>query len=58
MRYADPLEDFNRYDREQEEKEHICYYCEKILKKERVLRIYDNLVCMECADEMYGEEID
>ena len=52
----DPVRDFERYDREQEE-ECYCVYCERILRNERVLRIRGDLYCMDCADEKFGEEV-
>jgi len=48
--------DIDLYTREEEE--HYCYFCERIIKNERAYRIYDNLICANCLDDKYGEEIE
>lgn len=58
MRYEDPLQEFASWDKEMSEQEKSCYWCERRLKHERAIRIMGELMCMDCADEHYGEEID
>lgn len=55
---SDPIRDANNYYSDLMDEEQYCYECERRLSHERALRIRDELYCIECAIDRFGEEIE
>ena len=61
FRTGDPLEDFNRRDREQSEYLEslpVCERCCKPIQDEHLYLINDEFVCQECLDRDFRKRVD
>lgn len=57
----DPVADFYRYDREQQERleqRPVCSYCGEHIQDDHYYRINDEIFCPNCMENEFRKEID